>query len=99
MRYMLEQALFTLTGLELPIILLVVVVFLLFGSKKIPDLARSIGKARGEFKKGQDELEDELKKKPPEREKLEKAATSLGLEVEGKTDDELKEAVKKAMEK
>ncbi len=99
MRYMLEQALFTLTGLELPIILLVVVVFLLFGSKKIPDLARSIGKARGEFKKGQDELEDELKKKPPEREKLEKAATSLGLEVEGKTDEELKEAVKKAMEK
>ena len=96
---MLEQALFTLAGLELPIILLVLVVFLLFGSKKIPDLARSIGKARGEFKKGQEELDEELKKKPSEREKLEQAAESFGIDTEGKSDDELREAIKKATEK
>ena len=36
----------------LSIILILVIVVLLFGSKKIPDLARSLGKAKGEFKKG-----------------------------------------------
>ncbi len=35
------------------IILVVVVVVLLFGAKKIPDLARSLGKSLSEFKKGQ----------------------------------------------
>ena len=34
----------------LSIILILVIVVLLFGSKKIPDLARSLGKAKGEFK-------------------------------------------------
>ncbi len=38
---------------ELIIILLVVV--LLFGAKKLPDLARSLGKSINEFKKGRDE--------------------------------------------
>ena len=80
-------------------ILIVGVVLLLFGSKKIPDLARSIGKARGEFKKGQEELDEELKKKPSEKEKLEQAAKSLGIDTEGKSEDELREAVKKATEK
>lgn len=43
------------------IILIVVVLLLLFGSKRIPDLARSIGKSLGEFKKGREEgkAEDE----------------------------------------
>ena len=99
MRYMLNQSMFLQPGLEPVMILVVVVVFLLFGSKKIPDLARSIGKARGEFKKGQEELDEELKKKPSEREKLEQAAESFGIDTEGKSDDELREAIKKATEK
>ena len=37
------------------IILVVVVIVLLFGAKKIPDLARSLGKSLSEFKKGQQE--------------------------------------------
>ena len=98
MRYMLNQSIY-LQGLEIPMILIVGVVLLLFGSKKIPDLARSIGKARGEFKKGQEELDEELKKKPSEKEKLEQAAKSLGIDTEGKSEDELREAVKKATEK
>jgi len=37
------------------ILLILLVVILLFGAKRIPDLARSIGKARSEFRKGQKE--------------------------------------------
>jgi len=33
---------------------------LLFGANKIPKLARSTGQAMGEFKKGREEVEDEL---------------------------------------
>ena len=44
------------------IIACIVVFALLFGAKKIPDLARSLGKAKGEFKKGLKEGEVELKK-------------------------------------
>ena len=97
MRYMLNQSMFLQPGLEPVMILVVVVVFLLFGSKKIPDLARSFGKARGEFKKGQKETDAELK--PSEREKLEQAAESFGIDTEGKSDDELRDAIKKATDK
>ncbi|WP_123623435.1 twin-arginine translocase TatA/TatE family subunit [Halorubrum sp. CSM-61] len=45
-------------GPELLIILLVLV--LLFGANKIPKLARSTGQAMGEFKKGREQVEDEL---------------------------------------
>jgi len=87
------------------IILIIVVVVLLFGAKKIPELARSVGRARGEFEKGKVETEEEIRKgrenakKQPEREKLENAATSLGIPVEGKSDEELREDVRKALEK
>lgn len=37
------------------LILILVVLILLFGSKKIPDLARALGKSIGEFKKGREE--------------------------------------------
>ena len=47
-------------GPEMLIILLVLV--LLFGANKIPKLARSTGQAMGEFKKGREEVEDELQK-------------------------------------
>ena len=45
-------------GPEMIVILLVLV--LLFGANKIPKLARSTGQAMGEFKKGREEIEDEL---------------------------------------
>lgn len=34
------------------ILIIVVVMILLFGSRRIPELARSLGKSIGEFKKG-----------------------------------------------
>ena len=37
-----------------------VVVLLLFGAKKIPELARGLGKSMGEFNKARDEFEREI---------------------------------------
>jgi len=49
-------------GLGTPeIILIVVVILVLFGAKKIPELARGIGKGMSEFKKGLKDVEDEIK--------------------------------------
>lgn len=39
------------------LILLLLIILLLFGAKKIPDLARSLGRSIGEFKKGRAEGE------------------------------------------
>ena len=44
------------------IILIVAVVLLLFGGKKIPELMRGLGKGVKSFKQGMNEVEDELKK-------------------------------------
>jgi sec-independent protein translocase protein TatA len=45
--------------MELALILMLVV--LLFGANKLPELARSSGQAMGEFQKGRAEIERELK--------------------------------------
>jgi sec-independent protein translocase protein TatA len=45
---------------ELLVILLIVLV--LFGAKRLPDLARSLGRSLNEFKKGRQEGEDEAAK-------------------------------------
>ena len=48
-------------GLGPPELLLIAgVLILLFGASKLPKLARSMGTATGEFKKGREEVEDEL---------------------------------------
>ena len=49
------------------IILIVVVVVLIFGARKIPELARTFGKAKGEFEKGKIEGEKELNKYKDEK--------------------------------
>ena len=41
--------------------IIVVVAVLIFGAKKIPELARTFGKAKGEFEKGKIEADKELK--------------------------------------
>ncbi|MDE0825362.1 MAG: twin-arginine translocase TatA/TatE family subunit [Akkermansiaceae bacterium] len=56
----------TLGGPEIAVIFLVVL--LLFGAKKIPELARGLGKSMGEFKKARTEFEDEIKRAEDESE-------------------------------
>ena len=48
-------------GYDQIIIVVIVIVALLFGAKKIPELARTFGKAKGEFEKAKLESDKELK--------------------------------------
>lgn len=60
------------------LIVVLVIVLILFGGKKLPDLARSLGRSLGEFKKGKEEGEkltnekvkeivDDIKSEEPEK--------------------------------
>ncbi len=44
------------------LIFIIVIVLLLFGAKKLPELARGIGQSLGEFKKAREEFEREVHK-------------------------------------
>lgn len=44
------------------IIVIVLVILLLFGGKKIPELMKGVGKGMKSFKQGLNEVEDEIKK-------------------------------------
>jgi sec-independent protein translocase protein TatA len=52
------------------IILIVLVILLLFGAKKIPELARGIGKGMSEFKKGLKDVENEIKSADTDSKKI-----------------------------
>ncbi len=54
--------LFNLNGWEIPIIVLVILI--LFGGKKIPEFMKGLGKGINSFKKGLNDIEDEIKSDP-----------------------------------
>ena len=56
---------------HMEIILIVFVIMLLFGAKKLPELSRSLGKSLGEFKKGQKEGAESDKEDEAEKKELE----------------------------
>ncbi len=82
-------------------------VLLLFGANKIPELARSLGKFMGEFKKAQKEAEYESSeskhsKNIAKRTKatgIRRLAKDLGISTEGKTEDELLDEAKRVLSK
>jgi len=89
---------------------ILLIAFLLFGASKLPELARSLGRSMGEFKKAQREAEIELREFERElregkysasekREKLEKIAKDLGIDPEGKSDEELLEEINRVIPK
>jgi sec-independent protein translocase protein TatA len=91
-----------LAGLEWIIIIgLIIVIF--FGVRKIPQLARSIGKASGEFQKARIEAKRELQDMKSQgsigREKLETIAESLDIDYTNKNDDELRAAIELELNK
>ncbi|HEY7733192.1 MAG TPA: twin-arginine translocase TatA/TatE family subunit [Nitrososphaera sp.] len=83
------------------IIGLIVVVF--FGVKKIPELAKSFGKATAEYEKARIEAKRELQQLKSKgsvgREKLESIADSLGIDYTNKNDDELRAAIEVELNK
>jgi sec-independent protein translocase protein TatA len=92
------------------ILAILIIAFLLFGASKLPELARSLGKSMGEFKKAQREAEIELRRfekdlaegkysQSEKRAKLEKIAKDLGIEPEGMDDEKLLEEINKALPK
>lgn len=77
------------------IIIIVVVVF--FGVKKIPELARTFGKAGAEYEKARMEAKRELQQLKNSgsvgRDKLEEIAESLNINFADKNDAELRAAI------
>lgn len=91
------------------IILIVIVVILLFGANKIPEIARSLGKATGEFKKGKNDIEAELtdignsikqsKSHVNKSTEIKKMAQDIGISTEGKSDEQLLDEIQKKSKK
>jgi len=80
------------------LILILVVALFLFGPDKIPEIARSLGKAAGEFKKAQTEIEHEIKRQDePLNEKdtkIHNLAIEMGLDVKNKNSEQLVEEIR-----
>jgi len=47
-------------GMEI-VLIIVIIGVLIFGAKKIPELAKTLGKAKGDYEKGKIESEKDLK--------------------------------------
>ena len=49
------------------ILIIALVILLLFGGKKIPELMRGLGKGVSQFKKGMKDIEDEINAEPEKK--------------------------------
>lgn len=81
------------------IILIALVVLLLFGATAIPKLARSLGRAQGEFNRAKKEFHAEAAKAegqpsaPASEEQVRRTARDLGIDEAGKPLDEVKRLI------
>jgi sec-independent protein translocase protein TatA len=81
------------------VIIIAVIILLFFGVKKIPELARNVGKASAEYKKAKIAADREIRSLKddvtvdPGRGKLEDVANTLGIEYSTLTDEELRKAI------
>jgi len=87
------------------IIIILIGAVLIFGVKKIPELARSFGKATSEYEKAKIEARKELQNVRNQnssvvgREKLEVIAEALGVDYTNKNDEELRLAIEAEINK
>ena len=84
--------------------IIVIIVVLFFGVKKIPELAKSFGKATAEFEKAKIEAKRDLDKYKKEnidieREKLESIAETLGIDYTNKNNEDLKKSIENEINK
>ncbi|MBR6129040.1 MAG: twin-arginine translocase TatA/TatE family subunit [Bacteroidaceae bacterium] len=52
------------------IIIIALVILLFFGGKKIPELMRGLGKGVSQFKKGMNDIEQEINAEPEKKEEI-----------------------------
>ena len=88
-------------------IIIFVALILLFGTNKLPEAGKKIGKMVGEYNKAKTEMQNQIndmtKAEPnnltidgpvqTERQKLERMAQTLRIDIKNKTDAELKNAI------
>ncbi|PYB67681.1 MULTISPECIES: twin-arginine translocase TatA/TatE family subunit [unclassified Thermoplasma] len=91
-------------------LIVIVAILVLFGSaKKVPELAKNIGRATGEFKRGQMEVEEEIRKamysKTPSAQSNPAngvdyiaVAKTMGIDTEGKSTEELKAEIQEKLQ-
>jgi sec-independent protein translocase protein TatA len=77
------------------------IILLLFGGRKLPELARSMGSAVREYSKASTEVVEEKtpEKDEDERTAIIEAAKKMGIETEGKSVREIAQEIVKASEK
>ena len=93
-------------GMEWIWIVLAVGIFLV-GTDKLPELARNLGKAMGEFQKSQSDFEREVKSysefetttpsKSVSKYELQKSASALGIDATTKDEEQLREAIERKL--
>jgi sec-independent protein translocase protein TatA len=89
------------------IVIIVVIAVVIFGAKKIPDIARSFGRATTEYEKAKIEAKNELNRIrnlpaggiQDDREKLEAVADTLGINYSDKNNFELRTAIQSEIDK
>jgi sec-independent protein translocase protein TatA len=86
-------------GYENVVIVVMIAIALLFGAKKLPELARSLGRAQSEFEKARIEVRQEISsidhiKDSDRRAKLEDIASRLEIEnVNSLSDEDLRRKI------
>lgn len=90
------------------IIIIFVALVLILGTNQLPSAARKLGKIAYEFNRARNEVQSQMKNisettpniSAPvenERQKLETMVKTFGINVEGKSDDELRKIIAKRM--
>jgi sec-independent protein translocase protein TatA len=86
------------------IIIIFVVLLVLLGTNRLPEVSRKLGKVVGEYSKAKNEVQKQFKDSTNfnldisgpvqnERQKLEAIAKSLGIDFANKSDDDLRELI------
>lgn len=86
-----------------PLLVILLVILILFGAAAIPKLARSLGRAKGEFTNAKKEFDAEAKRAEagvaaePTEQQIRKSARDLGIDEQGKSLDEVKRLVQERL--